>query len=76
MDWLGIALLAVGLATLQYVLEEGSRNDWFESRAHHRAARCRRGRRAGRVRHPRADRAGARRSNLRCSRTRCSSRAR
>jgi DHA2 family multidrug resistance protein len=33
MDWAGIALLAVGLATLQYVLEEGNRNDWFESRA-------------------------------------------
>ncbi|HMI83409.1 MAG TPA: DHA2 family efflux MFS transporter permease subunit, partial [Polyangiaceae bacterium] len=33
MDWSGIALLAVGLATLQYVLEEGTRNDWFESRA-------------------------------------------
>ncbi len=33
MDWLGIALLATGIATLQYVLEEGTRNDWFESRA-------------------------------------------
>ena len=32
-DWLGIGLMAVGLATLQYVLEEGSRNDWFDSRA-------------------------------------------
>ncbi|ACG73517.1 drug resistance transporter, EmrB/QacA subfamily [Anaeromyxobacter sp. K] len=32
MDWLGIALLAVGLATLQYFLEEGQRDDWFESR--------------------------------------------
>jgi DHA2 family multidrug resistance protein len=32
MDWAGIALLAVGVATLQYVLEEGMRNDWFESR--------------------------------------------
>lgn len=31
MDWLGIALLFVGLGTLQYVLEEGSRNDWFHS---------------------------------------------
>ena len=31
MDWAGIALLSVGLATLQYVLEEGSRKDWFES---------------------------------------------
>ena len=25
--------MAVGVATLQYVLEEGSRNDWFESTA-------------------------------------------
>jgi len=33
LDWIGIAMMAVGLATLQYVLEEGSRNDWFESRA-------------------------------------------
>jgi DHA2 family multidrug resistance protein len=32
MDWAGIALLAVGIATLQYVLEEGGRNDWFDSR--------------------------------------------
>src|SRR5712692_6435498 len=30
MDWIGIALLSVGLAALQYVLEEGGRNDWFE----------------------------------------------
>jgi DHA2 family multidrug resistance protein len=30
-DWIGIGLMAVGLATLQYVLEEGSRNDWFQS---------------------------------------------
>src|SRR5712691_13394490 len=32
LDWMGIALLAAGVATLQYVLEEGSRNDWFDSR--------------------------------------------
>lgn len=32
MDWAGIGLLWVGLATLQYVLEEGQRHDWFESR--------------------------------------------
>jgi MFS transporter, DHA2 family, multidrug resistance protein len=31
-DWQGIVFLSVGLATLQYVLEEGSRNDWFDSR--------------------------------------------
>jgi DHA2 family multidrug resistance protein len=29
-DWLGIALMVVGLAALQYFLEEGSRYDWFE----------------------------------------------
>ena len=33
LDWLGIALMAIGLACLQYVLEEGSRNDWFDSKA-------------------------------------------
>src|SRR5437764_3271010 len=32
MDWAGIALLFCGLGTLQYVLEEGNRNDWFSSR--------------------------------------------
>lgn len=31
MDWAGIALLSVGLAALQYTLEEGGRNDWYES---------------------------------------------
>jgi DHA2 family multidrug resistance protein len=31
MDWAGIALLCVGLSALQYVLEEGARDDWFES---------------------------------------------
>ena len=31
MDWAGIALLTVGLAAIQYVLEEGIRKDWFES---------------------------------------------
>jgi DHA2 family multidrug resistance protein len=31
MDWAGIALLFCGLGTLQYVLEEGNRNDWFAS---------------------------------------------
>ena len=31
MDWWGIGLLIAGLGTLQYVLEEGNRNDWFES---------------------------------------------
>jgi MFS transporter, DHA2 family, multidrug resistance protein len=30
-DWVGISLLAVGLAALQYVLEEGNSEDWFES---------------------------------------------
>ncbi len=32
LDWQGIALLSVGLAALQYVLEEGQQDDWFESR--------------------------------------------
>jgi DHA2 family multidrug resistance protein len=31
-DTKGIALLVVGMATLQYVLEEGHRDSWFESR--------------------------------------------
>src|SRR5207253_2260293 len=31
MDWAGIALLTLGLGTMQYVLEEGNRNDWFHS---------------------------------------------
>jgi DHA2 family multidrug resistance protein len=31
-DLPGIALLTVGLATLQYVLEEGNRDGWFESK--------------------------------------------
>lgn len=30
-DWLGITLLTVGLASLQYVLEEGNQDDWFQS---------------------------------------------
>src|SRR5262245_50820805 len=30
-DTKGIALLAVGMAALQYVLEEGNREDWFQS---------------------------------------------
>jgi len=29
-DWLGIALLIVGVGTLQYTLEEGNKRDWFE----------------------------------------------
>lgn len=28
-DWAGIGLLIVGVGSLQYVLEEGNRNDWF-----------------------------------------------
>ena len=30
-DWLGISLLIVGIGSLQYVLEEGSSEDWFQS---------------------------------------------
>jgi MFS transporter, DHA2 family, multidrug resistance protein len=33
LDWAGVLLMTVGLASLQYVLEEGSRNDWFASTA-------------------------------------------
>ena len=31
-DWMGIALMTIGLAALQYVLEEGDRDSWFDSR--------------------------------------------
>ncbi len=31
-DWLGIILLIIGIGSLQFVLEQGERNDWFESR--------------------------------------------
>lgn len=31
-DWAGIALMWTGLAALEYFLEEGNRNDWFDSR--------------------------------------------
>lgn len=30
-DWFGIATMAIGLAALQTVLEEGNKDDWFES---------------------------------------------
>lgn len=30
-DWTGIGLLAVGMASLQYTLEEGHREGWFEA---------------------------------------------
>jgi DHA2 family multidrug resistance protein len=33
LDWWGIGIMTVGVASLQYVLEEGSRNDWFASQA-------------------------------------------
>ena len=33
-DWLGIGLLIAGIGSLQYVLEEGNRNDWFADAAH------------------------------------------
>lgn len=32
LDWLGIMFMWIGLAALQYFLEEGSRDDWFDSR--------------------------------------------
>jgi DHA2 family multidrug resistance protein len=31
LDIAGIVLMCIGISTLQYVLEEGQRNDWFES---------------------------------------------
>jgi DHA2 family multidrug resistance protein len=31
-DWTGIVLMTVGLASLQVILEEGQQHDWFESR--------------------------------------------
>ncbi|HVA33280.1 MAG TPA: DHA2 family efflux MFS transporter permease subunit [Candidatus Baltobacteraceae bacterium] len=30
-DWAGLGLLTVGLASLQFVLEQGERDDWFSS---------------------------------------------
>lgn len=30
-DWLGIGLLIAGVGSLQYVLEEGNQDEWFES---------------------------------------------
>ncbi len=30
-DWLGVATMAIGLGTLQTVLEEGNKDDWFGS---------------------------------------------
>jgi len=30
-DWIGLSLLTAGLASLQYVLEQGERDDWFSS---------------------------------------------
>ena len=30
-DWFGLALLTAGLASLQYVLERGQHDDWFDS---------------------------------------------
>ena len=31
LDWVGITLMCIAIACLQYVLEEGQSNDWFES---------------------------------------------
>ena len=33
LDWQGIVYMTIGLAALQYVLQEGNRNDWFDSKA-------------------------------------------
>jgi DHA2 family multidrug resistance protein len=32
-DWIALALLTAGLASLQFVLEQGERDDWFSSQA-------------------------------------------
>ncbi len=32
LDWQGIAYMSVGLASLQYLLQEGNRLDWFDSK--------------------------------------------
>jgi MFS transporter, DHA2 family, multidrug resistance protein len=32
LDWQGILFMSIGLASLQYVLQEGTRLDWFDSR--------------------------------------------
>jgi DHA2 family multidrug resistance protein len=32
-DWIGLGLLTAGLATLQFVLEQGERDEWFSSPA-------------------------------------------
>ena len=42
-DFIGIALLAVGLGALQYVLEEGNQKDWFQDSTIARFKRRRRG---------------------------------
>jgi len=31
MDWMGLALMALGVAGLQYVLDRGSQDDWFSA---------------------------------------------
>ena len=30
-DWMGIALLAIFVGSLQYILEKGQEEDWFSS---------------------------------------------
>lgn len=32
LDWIGMVLMWIGLAAMQYFLEEGAREDWFDSR--------------------------------------------
>ena len=38
-DWAGIVTMAIGLAALQTVLEEGNKEDWFELALHRPAWR-------------------------------------
>ena len=67
-DWLGIALLVVGIARSRPLLERGHRLDWFES-DFIRLARARRRRRARRVRLARAAHRAIRSSTCACSAT-------
>ena len=53
-DYWGIGMLAVGIGALQFVLDKGQEDDWFDSRFIVALAIVARGR-AGRARDPRAD---------------------
>ena len=63
-DYWGIGMLAVGIGALQIVLDKGQEDDWFSSQLIIDAG-DRRGRRARRAHHPRADDRRARRRSAR-----------